>query len=419
MKRITAIAAAVVLFSAIPAGSYLTTPKAHASGLSNPAGAFTTSGSTILKGGTPFVNYGVTLSNLQFPSEVYVGSGYSAANSPALATMKSELDAIAGAWHGNTVRIQVQQDQYVDSVNGDPTQPSSYSSEPTYYENLTKDAISYAEGLGLVVVINAQTEANNTGPNAGIPFDFGGTSNTTAEDMPTANTETFWSDMYQAYGSDPNIVIDSFNEPRLPSMTLDQWLNGTTGFIGFQDLTDYIRALGWAAQIWQEAPIASLITTPADLIADPDSNSVYSYHHVSNGNDPYGDGYWATQFGDLITQDNVPVVDGEWTNRTEVGPEFNGAYPNGNAGQCWGAAPTEVPTYLSYLASLNIGMTMWTLGPDENDLSYDVMNRTSSYSTPNSYSGWTSGCDQSQGAVRAGAGQDIMNLFDAQDSFNP
>lgn len=416
MKRITAIAAAVALFSGIPLVSYATSARAQVAGLSNPAGALTTSGSSILKGGSPFVNYGVTLSNLQFPSEVYVGSGYSAANSPALATMKSELDAIAGAWHSNTVRIQVQQDQYIDSVNGDPTQPSSYSGEPAYYENLTQDAISYAESLGLVVVINDQTEANNTGPNAGIPFDF---TQQATELNPTAATETFWNDMYQKYGSDPDIVIDSFNEPRLANMTLDQWLNGTGSYIGFQQLTTYIRSLGWDAQIWQEAPIADLIATPADLIADPDTNSVYSYHHVSTGSAPQGAGYWATQFGDLITQDNVPVVDGEWTNRIEVGPEFMGAYPNGNAGQCWGDAPTEVPIYLSYLASLNIGMTLWTIGPDENDLNYDVMNRTSSYSVPNDYSGWTSGCDQPAGATRHGAGQDVMNWFTAQDSNNP
>jgi hypothetical protein len=396
---------------------------AHAQTLSNPSGAFTTSGSSILKGGTPFVNYGVTLSNLQFPSEVYIGADYSAANSPALATIKSELDAIAGAWHSNTVRFQVQQDQYIDSVNGDPTQPSGYSSEPYYYENLTKDAIAYAESLGLAVVINAQTEVNDTGPNAGIAFDFGN------ELMPTASTETFWSDMYQAYGSDPDVIIDSFNEPRVTNMTADQWLNGTGTYLGFQALTTYIRGLGWGAQIWQEAPTPLLIAEPADLVSDPDSNSVYSYHHVSNGETPpesaaadtapLDDAYWATQFGDLITQDNVPVVDGEWTNRTEVGPEFGGADADGNAGQCWSQAPTEVPIYLSYLASLDIGMTMWTIGTDPGDTAYDVMNRTSSYSTPNNYSGWTSGCDQPAGATRNGAGQDVMTWFTAQDSDNP
>lgn len=401
---------------------------AHAAkqALSNPAGALTTSGSETLKGGTKWTPYGATLSNLQFPSEVYIGANYSAANSPALATMKSELDAIAGAWHGNTVRLQVQQDQYIDSVNGDPTQPSGYSGEPYFYENLTKDAVAYAESLGLVVVINAQTEVNNTGPNAGIAFDFGETTNWGAEDMPTANTETFWSDMYQAYGSDPDVIIDSFNEPRATGLTAGQWNTGAPGYIGFQALTSYIRGLGWDAQIWQEAPTPLLIAEPSDLIQDPDSNSVYSYHHVSNGQTPpltaaadtapLDDAYWATQFGDLITQDNVPVVDGEWTNRTEVGTEFGGATLNGNAGQCWAFAPTEVPIYLSYLASLNIGMTLWTLGTDPNDTAYDVMNRTSSYSTPNSYSGWTSGCDQPAGATRAGAGQDVMNWYTAQDT---
>ena len=415
MKRIIAIAAVVALFSAMPAVSYATTPKAHAQGVTNPTGPITTSGSETLKGGVQWTSYGVTLSNLQFPSETYAGCECAAANSPALATMESELDAIAGAWHGNTVRIQIQQDQYLDSVNGDPTQPAGYN--PSYYENLTNDAISYALSLGLVVVVNDQTETNSTGPNAGIPFDFGN------EDLPTQNTVAFWQDMASLYGSNDNVIFDLFNEPRQYS-SLDLWANGGTGvtggpvYTGMNQLVQDVQVTDGASnQLWIEGPgyafqkLLSLAASGTSYFITG-NNLVYSFHHVSTVGQPQGAAAWAADFGDIETQYNLPVVDGEWTNRTAIGTDTNQA-------QCWPDAPTEVPVYLSYLQSLNIGMSLWTIGPDENDLNYDVENRTSSYSTPISYAGWTSGCVQPAGAVRAGAGQDVMNWYAAQDSFNP
>jgi Cellulase (glycosyl hydrolase family 5) len=138
-KKLTALTGTVLLASVLGA------PAAHAQTLSNPGGPITTDGSEILNNGVEWIPYGFTLSNFQNEDQTYVPG--------ALSTIEAEMNAVVDDWHGNTVRIQILQDEYLN-----PTPHTDYASN--YYQTLVIDAIDYAESLGLVVVINDQTEAN-------------------------------------------------------------------------------------------------------------------------------------------------------------------------------------------------------------------------------------------------------------------
>jgi hypothetical protein len=233
-----------------------------------------------------------------------------------------------------------------------------------------------------------------------------------------------------ALANDPDVILDPFNEPRLqvngdPDWTI--WQDGGTyggvTYIGMQDLVDYVRSIGYQNQIWIEGTSNNaweyVIQHPSAKITDPDNDLVYSYHHVDTGDVTPSQSSWQSEFGDLVTEDNLPVVDGEWTNRTYFPSEWPGGAGNGNAGQCWADAPTMVPQYLKYLTGLGIGMTLWTLGPDPYDQSHDVMNTDAGYGDANNYDNWSSGCEEKSNTVtRHGAGQDVMNWYGAQDTWN-
>jgi hypothetical protein len=126
-------------------------------------------------------------------------------------------------------------------------------------------------------------------------------------------------------------------------------------------------------------------------------------------------------FGNLVTTDGLPVVDGEWTNRSVPDGTQSTVYePSGDMGQCWGNAPTAVPEYLAYLTARGIGMTVWTMGNDASGgyPGVDFINAdgdSSTFTTANNYDNWK-GCVTPPGAATSGAGADLMAWFTQQDS---
>jgi hypothetical protein len=271
---------------------------------------------------------------------------------------------------------------------------------------MIESAVQYAESMGLVVVINDQTER-------------GGASDTTDnEPLPTIASEAFWHRIDEVYARDPQVVYDIFNEPRpvaTPGMTeralWDEWLNGgtytytyrgtpiTIHGIGEQALADFIRRDGAANLIWVEGllNLDYVARYPDTYLLKGDGPIVYTYHHTANGL-PHDASTWDAQFGSLVRNDVAPVVDGEWTNyATDAGRR----YRNGDIGECWADAPNTVPVYLAYLRRLGIGMTVWTLAAG-------FMNSTpGNYVSPTRFgSDWACmrGLDQ-------GAGQVVQNWY--------
>jgi len=378
---------------------------------------------SILDNGVPWEPYGFTLSTFQDGTETTAPNEAQVVN--------AELNAIKGAWHGNTVRLQIEQYQW---LAGNATTPKIIQAA---YDAKVQAAIQYALSIGLVVVINDQTEGQD------------GFNITNLPENPNAGTLKFWaSPGMEQYKTNPNVILDPFNEPRAyiskaPGVYSNDYYVPPpgSGYVGLPALLRAIRADGYTSQLWIEEPglgaLSELgVTWPKyEITGTLGANLVYSFHHTQGllNADPTTTGY-NVEFGNLVTVRGVPVVDAEWTNRTvPYGTEGHIYEPSGDTGQCWGDAPTVIPAYFAYLAARHIGMAVWTMGNDPTDPGMDYINAdgdhlnatgsnsATAYTTANSYAGWTKtaydgGCVTPKGGRTAGAGQDIMNWFEAEDN---
>jgi hypothetical protein len=264
--------------------------------------------------GSPTVK-GITLSGLQTDAS---GNPYK-----PLSEVQKEIAASKNNFGATHVRLQVQQQTFIG--NG-----SQYNQ---IYAQTVYDAIDYALGLGLTVIINCQTEQS------------GGTRTYKYPNDGDSATDQFWDYMLTSrggnYGGNPSIICDLFNEPQCgPNWTT--WKNAYNGLIS------QIRSgLGITRnQLWADADnyAASLAGCPG--LTDPAGNLVYSFHHPASGaaGDTAG---WAADFGNWAA--SHPVVNGEFAQNSS---NFN-----------WGS-PYEIQHYLNYCASKGIGQTLWTVYGD-------------------------------------------------------
>jgi Cellulase (glycosyl hydrolase family 5) len=214
-----------------------------------------------LRDGQPWIPYGFSIYTF--------ANGLDAFARDEAATAAAQIRAVAGAWHGNTARFQVEQDEFL--YGGDGHRAGTFRAK-------VFAAIAYAQSLGLAVVINDTTEATD-----GLY--------TRDEPLPTAATLSFWRAMGR-YRNDPDVILDPFNEPRLgvdgpgSDGDWDTWFRGGGGYIGADALIRGLRAIGWGNQLWMEAPgnlaLAELVATwPRYRLSG--SNIVYSYHHTRAG----------------------------------------------------------------------------------------------------------------------------------------
>jgi hypothetical protein len=301
-------------------------------------GPFSVSGTQVLgAGGKPFVSYGLTVSGLQGPDWAnWVSQDL------------QEITATADDWCANTVRLQVNQDDLIG--------PNGTSFDRAYMTAIESE-VSLAESDHLVVVLNDETNIATAAEQA-------------VQMGPTPGTETFWQDMAKVYGSDPQMIFDLFNEPRMyhAGMPLaEMWglwrdggsFNGVTYPFGMAELAAYVRTtLGAHNLFWIEGPRYS--STFAGMVQDQAllnvSNVVYAVHHPTG---PADAASWDADFGYLARTGVAPVVDGEWTNY-EPAPT---ALPTTTPSSCWPDAPASVPEFLEYLAANGIGLSAYTLQP--------------------------------------------------------
>ena len=110
-----------------------------------PPALHTDGANMVTASGQVFVPRGFTLSTLQFKAPYLDGAN---AYASVLSETEAQINAIAGAWNGNIVRFQIEQDYLVQrEAAGDSS-----------YLNLIREVVSHAKSKGLVVVLNAQTE---------------------------------------------------------------------------------------------------------------------------------------------------------------------------------------------------------------------------------------------------------------------
>jgi hypothetical protein len=335
MSGAALILAGVLAGAAAPAAG--AAPALAGGSCGSAAGPFSVHGTQVLgAGGKPFVSYGITVPGLQVPD-------WQASVNLDL----QKIEATADDWCANTVRLQLSQDNLLG--------PDGASFDQAYMSAVQAE-VSAAESDHLVVVLNDDTEETTPAWNT--------------ELGPTSETETFWDDLTEVYGRDPQVIFDLFNEPRMyvGGMSLAQewklWLNGGTIFgidypFGMAGLAEYVRNTLHAQNLfWVEGPrysvsFAGMVREGAVLKV---SGVVYDVHHPAAPHDSRG---WYTDFGYLVEGGIAPVVDGEWTNYEPPPSADPGPVPT----SCWPDAPTAVPAYLAYLSVLGIGLNVYQLEP--------------------------------------------------------
>ena len=241
-------------------------------------------------------------------------------------SLDAQISALANGWCGDTVRLQIAQDLFIGN-----------NASATSYRSTVENAVDYANSLGLVIVLNAQTQSWG--------YELG----------PTANTVTFWQDMDALYGNNPQVVYDLFNEPGVNTgNVLNNWQIWQQGgtynnvqYVGMQTLVNDIRSAGVNNLIWVEGPNSDDSLNYLPQYSLTGNNLVYNIHHPAGATNATA---WQADFGYLVTDTLDPVVDGEWSNWAGLG-------------YCWQDAPTAVSYYLAYLKSLGVGMTVWMLEP--------------------------------------------------------
>jgi hypothetical protein len=243
-----------------------------------------------------------------------------------VSTDEQKIAAIAGFWHGNTVRVQVA-----------PTDLSG--ADGAAFLSAVNKEVSYSLSLGLDVWISAQYE------------------HTSDISMPDQSTLAFWQKVAAIYKSNPRVWFDLFNEPRLSLGSKSQaalwniWQNGGThrGYVGMQQLVNAIRSTGAMNIILAEGMefARSLALLPSHVLQG--SNIVYEVHgyFVNPGFNTAAS--WPANWGNLSSR--FAIVVGEWS-------EFES-----QTHDCVSDPRTLVPEFLDYLSSHDIGLIAWQLGP--------------------------------------------------------
>ncbi len=268
---------------------------------------------------TQFVPAGITVAGLANP-------GYQA----SIPVDHAKIMATAGFWCANTVRLQLSQDTLVGG-NG-----NAFSKR---YLKAIEAEVKLAEKLGLVVVLNDQTED--------VGFQL----------MPTKVTVAFWKVLSRVYGHDPQIMFDLFNQPRVEKQSRcglnsdwSFWRKGGhfqgKSYLGMQALADDVRRDGAENVLWIEGPCFanSLSGLGSHRISGHDI--VYAFQH------PHGlhnAAQWYRDFGWVLFRHVGAVVDAEFTNYAA------------NKSECWPDAPKAVPAFLRYLRVRGIGLTAYQL----------------------------------------------------------
>jgi Cellulase (glycosyl hydrolase family 5) len=239
------------------------------------------------------------------------------------------LTAAASFWHADVIRFQVAQ-EYLFKSNGRVN---------TNYLGLIDSLVDQATSLNMASIVTLQEERFHAPP------------------LPTATAVRFWSYMAKHFASNPNVLFDLFNEPRLSTSAVggserklwQVWRNGGTvggvQYVGDQALVNTIRKAGAKNVI-----IAEGNDSDRDLKLLPE-------HYLSGKNIAYGvepnlssnedtEAEWNADFGRFTTA--VPIL-----------PEaFRAQYQ-----ECNPNAPTVLPQLFSYLRTIHMGLIVWTLLP--------------------------------------------------------
>jgi endoglucanase len=194
------------------------------------AAGLTVSGHQILLDGQPFQIRGVNRSGTEYACI----QGWGIFDGPNDA---ASIAAI-GTWGANAVRVPLNETCWL-AING---APAAYSGDA--YHQAIADYVNVITGAGLVAIVELHWAA------------AGGDQATAQVPMPNRDhTPTFWSEVAQAFGSNPLVVFELYNEPYPDDMSdadaaWSCWRDGgscpgiTYQAAGMQELVTAVRATG-------------------------------------------------------------------------------------------------------------------------------------------------------------------------------
>ena len=290
---------------------------------------------------------------------------------------EEQIAAAQQTWCANTVRLQVSQYQLIDGTGFDP---ATLHVDQAFLDAV-KQEVQYARGLGLMVVVNLQTQSDP---------DFDQTLN-----EPTTRAIFFWRTMAREFGGDQGVVFDLFNEPGQVG-TWAKWRNGFhqggITYPGFQRLAETVRAAGAKNILWIEGTkrAGSLDGAWANHLTGV-GPLMYAEHRPPQPNTV---ATWRSAFGYLAERNLAPVVVGEWAQYARSDAPW----------ACWDDAPQAVRRWLDYLASIDVGVVANKLVPGQ-------LIQSTSYADPTVFkSDW-----RCENGLNQGAGLRILTWFHEHD----
>jgi hypothetical protein len=307
-------------------------------------------------------------------------------------TDPAKIEAAATFWHANAIRLQVAQEHLFDQSPYDSSYLSAVDSE-----------VQLANRLGMAAIVTLQEEEYSGPP------------------LPTATAVRFWKFMAQHFRTDPDVIFDLYNEPRLPPYDGESWLwniwrnggpvdtHGTDDtFVGMQTLVDDVRQTGAQNLIIAESNGSDhdLSQVMTHLLSGTNIAYAYEPNLKRRQQNPQ---QWNAAFGDVAQHE--PVVMDAFRD-----------YPT--SGACFANSPTVLPQLLSYLTSLHLGLISWTMQAG-NMIVGNNLDRPTSYqgqstqlcvpATKKSHQALDQGAGASYNANTSsnGPGADILAFFQA------
>jgi len=244
-------------------------------------------------------------------------------------TASAMLTAAASFWNADVIRFQVAREYLFNSQGHVNSQ----------YLALIDSLVDKATSLHMASIVTLQEERFHAPP------------------LPTATAVHFWSFMAKHFRSEPHVLFDLFNEPRLSTSAVggsEQKLwgvwrdGGTVGgvrYVGDQALVTAIR----------NAHARNVIIAEGND-ADRDLK-LLPQHYLRGRNIAYGVAPYLSSTEDTQAEWNTAY--GRFTAAVPIFPEaFHPQYQ-----ECNPNAPTVLPQFLSYQRTIHMGLIVWTLLP--------------------------------------------------------
>jgi aryl-phospho-beta-D-glucosidase BglC (GH1 family) len=257
--------------------------------------------------------------------------------------VETDYQTMAQVWHANVVRVSLNQDCWIQDPNN-----NAYDSS---YAAVVDEQVQWAKKYKMDIVLDLHWSDRG---DYSVGYNCLNTANSNCQqDMADAHSVIFWQQVAAKYKSDPQVIFELYNEPRIggsspPASAWDLWLNGgqSSGFTvhGMQELYTTVRNAGANNLV-----IVGGLSWAFDLSgltshALTGTNIVYNTH-VYNQNPK---SQWYAKFGNFAA--TYPIIATEFGDHsgscsTGVVTDFT-SYANGNVA----GAGTAPPNKLSWTA---------------------------------------------------------------------